>query len=200
MKKLLMCVFLIGFLLLSCSKDSTGPENLTGYISDYYLIVVYNDSLLQYFPDTIAQIDSAIAIDKVMEEDSIGAFLPVLYYDTADFTNIVGKGKLILKENLGWTSGEGEESYVVDTGEVLFSVEYPEDIPSIWFGYPTIEIYVTSFDTNHCFHQNIIRATFFSHDFSSEIDSTLKYEIPLYLVKEFDKIKMVATSDITYKL
>jgi hypothetical protein len=196
MKKLSLCVFLLGFMLFSCSDNSTGPGNWSGYISDYHLIIDLNDSLLQYFPDTIARIDSAIAFDVFSEKDTSGnvSYTTNIPYDTADFTQIVGKGKLILKEDLGKTSD------VIDPEKELFSIDYLEDIPSSWLGTPSIEIYVTSFDSNHYFHEDIIRASFFSYDYSSDIDSIVKYQIPLYLTKEGNKIKIDATNFTSYEL
>jgi len=185
MKKILFCVLLLSLLSISCSDSSTGPDNRIEFFRDYYLIVLHNDSLLQYLPDTIARIDSAIAFDIVMEGD------PTFNtYDTMDFTQIVGEGKVILREDLGIGSDEEGVLEVINPGKKLFSISYPDDILSSWLGVPAVEIYVTSFDPNYYFNLDLIKTHFLSFDSSFNIDSTSRFGIPSLLFKVGNKIEI----------
>ena len=185
MKKILFCVLLLSLLSISCSDSSTGPDNRIEFFRDYYLIVLHNDSLLQYLPDTIARIDSAIAFDIVMEGD------PTFNtYDTMDFTQIVGEGKVILREDLGIGSDEEGVLEVINPGKKLFSISYPDDILSSWLGVTAVEIYVTSFDPNYYFNRDLIKTHFLSFDSSFNIDSTSRFGIPSLLFKVGNKIEI----------
>jgi hypothetical protein len=184
-KKLLLCIFFLSLLFISCSDSSTGPNNSIDFFRDYYLIVVHNDSLLQYLPDTIARIDSAIAFDIVMGVDPIFDT-----YDTADFNEIIEEKEFILKEDLGIGSDEGGVFEVINPGEKLFAFNYPDDIAPSWFGAPAIEIYVSSFDPNYYFNRDLVKTHFLSFDSSFNIDSTSRFGIPSLLFKVGNKIEI----------
>ncbi len=187
MKKILFCVLLLGVLLFSCSDNSTGPEIFNEFVRNYHLIVVKGDSLLQYLPDTIARIDSAIAGDFVWVEDS-----NITIFETRDFTHIVGEGKFILKEDLGIGFEENGSYEVTDPGKALFSINYPDDIPDSWLGlYPTIRICVTTFDSDYHFYDNRILTVFHSADYFGSTDSVLNYGIPLNVGRGEEEIGII---------
>jgi len=156
--RVLFGVVLIATLLVSCSDNSTGPEEDVEFVRDFHLIVSYGEDRLQYLPDTIARIDSAIAHSMV---------LPVQVGDTIDFMEIIGERKYILKEELG--RGEaGNYQEVTDPGEKIFSVQYPIDFP--WVA-AAIEIYVSPLDTTYYFRDGWIKtfcSPFFAMDTSVE--------------------------------
>ncbi len=159
MKKLFAILFLIGFLLVSCSGDTTGPDEPgweDEFTQDFHLLLWYedslsaeNDSLWNSLPDTLAKVDSAIA------------FLNESETDTVDFTQVVGKDKLILKEDFG------KSIYldVKEPGNTIFSINYPEDVSWTFSMYGhkdfLINIYISIFDTTYIFSRGHIEGYFY---------------------------------------
>jgi len=161
MKKLLFTLFLLGVLLGSCSDNVTDPDppDEPGwddeFVQDYHLILWYEDSLSagndflwDSLPDTLAKVDSAIAFLRVSETD------------TVDFTQVVGKDKLILKEDFG------KSIYldVIEPGNKIFSVNYPDDVPWDFTTYNKdflIYIYISTFDSSYIFLRGYIEGYFY---------------------------------------
>jgi len=175
MKKIRFILALLGILMFYCSNDSTGPDNPDEpgwddeFTQDCHLLllwedalVVYsldNDSLWDFLPDTLAKVDSAIAF---------------LLRDTVDFTQVVGKDKLILKEDFG------KYSYadVIEPGNKIFSINYPDDVPWTFSSNTydfSISIYVSVFDTTYAFREGYIEGYF--HYYPGLTDTSLTYGI-----------------------
>jgi len=150
--RVLFGVVLIATLLVSCSDNSTGPEEDAEFTRDFHLIVCYGADHLDELPDTIAYIDSAIAILNVVQAGAAG-----IDPDTTDIMHTCAK-EYILKEDLG---NANEEREVTDPGEKIFSIAYPKDLP--WgeqVPYANVEIFVSPLDTTYYFEDGRITTSF----------------------------------------
>jgi len=192
MKNFWFVLFLLGCLMFSCSNDSTGPgepdEPGWGdeFTQDFHLLLWYEDSLSaekdslwNSLPDTLAKVDSAIA------------FLNQSETDTVDFTQVVGRNKLILKEDFG------KSIYldVKEPGNKIFSLSYPDDVPWTFTMNNNdflIYIYISTFDTAYVFTRGYIEGYF--HYYPGFTDTTLANGI-LTRIHGADTIK-INTHDI----
>jgi len=163
-------VGLIVLVLVSCSDSATGPENPeegdVEFVRDFHLIVSYGEGILEYLPDTIAYIDSAIAILDIVHAAAVG-----IDPDTTDIMHTCAKG-YILKEDLGSAT---EDRVVTDPGEKIFSIAYPKDLP--WGEQAPaadVEIFVSPLDSTYYFRDGRI-STFFSIFYGA--DTTVEHGI-----------------------
>jgi len=157
MKKDMFSVFcvvsLFVLLVVSCSDNTTGPdEGDVEFVRDFHLIVSYGEGVLEYLPDTLAYIDSAIAILNIVNASVVG-----IDPDTTDIMHTCAKG-YILKEDLGSAT---EDRVVTDPGEKIFSIAYPKDLP--WgerAAIADIEIFVSPLDSTYYFRDGKINTDF----------------------------------------
>jgi len=168
--KFLCGAALIVFLLVSCSDSSTGPEEEdVEFIRDFHLIVCYGADHLDELPDTIAYIDSAIAILNVVQAGAAG-----IDPDTTDIMHTCAKG-YILKENLGSAT---EDRVVTDPGEKIFSIAYPKDLP--WgeqVPYANVEIFVSPLDTTYYFEDGRISTSFSVFSWDTTVEHGIRTKI-----------------------
>jgi len=194
MRKNVFYVFLGAVLIIvflaSCSDSSTGPEEEdVEFVRDFHLIVSSGEGILEYLPDTLAYIDSAIAILNVAQAGAAG-----IDPDTADIMHTCTKG-YILKADLG---SANEEREVTDPGEKIFSIAYPKDLP--WgeqAAIADIEIFVRPLDTTYYFEDGRI-GTFFSIFYGA--DTTVEHGIQTKIYNYGSVIEIAPSAGTGYSI
>jgi len=187
--RVLFGVVLIATLLVSCSDNSTGPEEDVEFVRDFHLIVSSGENLLENLPDTLAYIDSAIAILSVVHASTAG-----IDPDTTDIMHTCEKG-YILKEDLG---SANEEREVTDPGEKIFSIAYPKDLP--WgeqAAIADIEIFISPLDTTYFFRDGKINTDF---NIFFGADTTVEHGIQTKILGGGSRIEIEARAGTGYSI